>query len=166
MEELEEGSLIVSFFLSLINMSHSMYSVKNSHHPNNTAPDRITSVAPLLLGAVKDVTSTFYQFRILAVWPLIISVTQISGKVRPFTMEWSLGSFRTLWRQTRNHIICSERGIIFDTVRLEPIKLFGGAHWLEVSIFSLDVKFQKCAQVASIAYLSKDPRMVRAFGPL
>ena len=30
----EEGSLIVSFFLSLINMSHSMYSVKNSHHPN------------------------------------------------------------------------------------------------------------------------------------
>ena len=58
----EEGSLIVSFLLSLINMSHSMYSVKNSHHPNNTAPDRITSVAPLLLGAVKDVTSTFYQF--------------------------------------------------------------------------------------------------------
>ena len=145
-------------------MSHSMYSVKNSHHPNNTAPDRITSVAPLLLGAVKDVTSTFYQFRILAVWPL--SVTQISGKVRPFTMEWSLGSFRTLWRQTTNHIICSERGIIFDNVRLEPIKLFGEAHWLEVSIFSSDVKFQKCALVASIACLSKEPRMVRAFGPL
>ena len=100
----------------------------------------------------------------MAVWPL--SVTQISGKVRPFTMEWSLGSFRTLWRQTTNHIICSECGIIFDNVRLEPIKLFGEAHWLEVSIFSSDVKFQKCALVASIAYLSKEPRMVRAFGPL
>ena len=69
-------------------------------------------------------------------------------------------------RQATISYICSERGIIFDTVRLEPIKLFGGAHWLEVSIFSSDVKFQKCALVASIAYLSKDPRMVRAFGPL
>ena len=107
-----------------------MYSAKNSHHPNNTAPDRITSVAPLLLGAVKDVTSMFYQFRILAVWPL--RVTQISGKVRPFTMEWSLGSFRILWHQTTNHIICSKRGIFFDNVRLEPIKLLGEAHWLEV----------------------------------
>ena len=114
-----------------------MYSAKNSHHPNNTAPDRITSVAPRLLGAVKDVTSTFYQFRILAVWPL--SVTQMSCTVRPFTLEWSLGSLRTLWRQTTNHIICSECDIIFDSVRLEPIKLFGEAHWLEVSIFSLDV---------------------------
>ena len=145
-------------------MLHSQYPKKNSNQPNNTTPDSIKSVAPLLLGAVKDVTSTFYQFRILAVWPL--SVTQTSGKVRPFTMEWSLGSFQTLWRQTTNHIICSERGIIFDNVRLEPIILFGEAHWLEVSIFSSDVKFQKCALVASIAYLSKEPRMVRAFGPL
>ena len=72
----------------------------------------------------------------------------------------------TLCCQTTNHIICSERGIIFDNVRLEPIKLFGEAHWLEVSIFSSDVKFQKCALVASIACLSKEPRMVRAFGPL
>ena len=65
---------------------------------------------------------------------------------------------------TKTHA-ASVANFIFDTVSMYPIKLIGGAYWLVVSNFSSNANSGDENEVP-VAHLSKDSRMVRAFGPL
>ena len=129
-------------------MLHSQYPKKNSNQPNNTAPDSIKSVAPLLLGAVMDITKHVLPVRILAVWPF--SVTQTLDHVQYFANELSRGSSRTLWRQTINLYTCSERhSFYFRHMRFHPIKFCGEVYWLDVSNFGADANSRNESKCAS-----------------
>ena len=65
-------------------------------------------------------------------------------------MELSLGTFHPLWRQTLKHYTKTVSvAIIFDTVSLEPIKLFGGGNWVEGINFGSDVNSRKWNLVVS-----------------